>query len=256
MMRVPTAIVSILLIFSIVGCKKEDYTVANGKRLVKIIQRWHDSLYYTSFKYDQDGRVAEVIGTDPKNTPLDTIFTSIEYNAQGQMLNYRYRHNKGYYSHAYTFIYDTNGRIIQLRSLPTNSLIKTYAYDPQGRLVTDSRFYHTLNTSIPWGIFEYDNSGDVVKGLFQYYDSYSRKIDTSAVFEASYNNSPNSLADLGPTLYHILHYHPYVLSKHNVSQFNYDGYIRIFTYEYYPDGLMKKVIYNNDHEYYDEFLYE
>lgn len=256
-MKILSAIPFLLLIFSFVGCKKDDYPTPNGKRLEKIIGRWYDTVYYTFFKYDQDDRVVEVIRNN-NNVPLDTGFLSIEYNSQGKMVNYRSKYNRSSFSYAYTFIYDTNGRITQKRSLPTNSPSKSYSYDQEGRLVTDSNFYYSLNSSILSGVYQYDNKGDLVKWQNQYYDSYNQRVFTWPVTEASYNNSLNSLADLGQILYHILEYYPYILSKHNVSQINYNNgsLDRSFTYEYYPNGLMKKIIYDNNNKFYDEFLYE
>ena len=47
-----------------------------------------------------------------------------------------------------------------------------------------------------------------------------------------------------------------MLSKNNISEIRYTGSFEKYDYEYYSNGLPKKIIYNGDNKNYQEFFYE
>ena len=245
----------VVAIFLIVGCEKDYYPIANGKLLQKIVYRWHDTLYYSFLKYDQNDRLVEIKGTGI-NSPLDTIIVSINYDAQGKMIGYIYKYNRFPNVYAYTFIYNSDGRISEKRTPGSNTRSHIYAYDQKGRLVADSLYIHDLNSMIPVVLYEYDDADNLIKWQNFYYNPATRKIDSLPRNEASYHNSRNTLADIAQTLHFILEYRAYILSKHNVAQVKNNGDTHTYTYEYYANGLTKKVIHNNDKAFYEEFFYD
>ena len=247
--------VFVVAIFLIVGCEKDYYPIAKGRLLQKIVYRWHDSLYYNFLKHDQNNRLIEVKETRI-NSPLDTITISIDYDVQGRMTGYIYKYNRIPDVYAYTFMYNSDGRISEKRTHGSNTPGHTYTYDLKGRLVADSLFIHDLNSMIPAVLYEYDDSDNLIKWQNFHYDPVTRRIESLPVNEATYLKSRNTLADIGQTLHFILEYAAYILSNYNVSEVKYNGDTDTYTYEYYANGLTRKAIHNGDNAFYEEFFYE
>ena len=254
-MKLSGLTIFVVAIIFIAGCEKDYYPIAKGRLLQKIVYRWHDSLYYNFLKYDQDNRLIEVKGTGIKS-PLDTIIISIDYDAQGRMIGYINRHNRTSDVYAYTFMYNSNGRLSEKRSRGSNTPGHTYTYDLEGRLVADSFYIHDLNSMIPAVLYVYDDADNLIKWQNFHYDPVTRKIESLPIKEASYLKSRNTLADIGQTLHFILEYQPYILSKYHVSQVKYNGDTDTITYEHYANGLTRKAIHNGDNAFYEEFIYD
>ena len=145
-----TAFVAFLILFS---CKKDDYQATNGKRLHKIINRWHDSLGYTMLKYDQQENLVEIKITS-NNQPRDTTIRIINYDSQNKMAGYTYTHNLGSWpSRSFAFSNDSEGHIVS-RVSTIGFKGHIYSYDKAGRLVADSAYYSSLNSFVPRTIFK------------------------------------------------------------------------------------------------------
>lgn len=139
----------------------------------------------------------------------------------------------------------------------TNFTKHVYTYDKAGRLIADSVYEGLTNSFIPRTIFKYDDKDNLIEWQNYYYNSYTKKVESWSICEASHYNHINPYANLAVPLYFITdYYETYMLSKNNISQVRYNGTSRSYDYEYDSRGLPKKMIDSDDKESYREFYYE
>ena len=250
--RIPLTVVIVAL--TLFSCKKDDFPTTNGKLLHKIINRWHDSLYYTTLKYDMQEKLVEIKATS-NNRPLDTSTLTISYDSQNKLIGYTYAQDQRFQIQSFVFTYDSDGHIISKVNVGTNVRSQVYSYDKTGRLIADSVFDKRANSIILKTTFKYDDKNNLIEWQDYYYNIYSKKVENWPVNEVSHHNSINPYTNLGLTLFMITD-DTHMLSKNNISEVHYNGTIRKYDYEYESNGLPKKITFNNDHEHYQEFYYE
>jgi len=243
--RLTLAALIILLIFY--ACKKQDAASANGARLKGIIHKQGDSIAYSFFSYDAQGRLTTIIDS---NNNGHRWKTRISYNEQGKLT----KDTIQYYACAScspmqiidSFLYDNNGHIIKKfvrsGSGPSFTTIRNYSYDAQGRLSADSMYDMRTNEVYFYSQFSYDGNDNVVQ--WESFDKSSGIMSSSWRVTAKYNNIKNPYNTFGLVNYIILReWDILLLSKHNPTQLYYlDGTTTDYTYEYYYNGLLKKAV--------------
>jgi hypothetical protein len=187
------------------------------------------------------------------------------YDSQGKLAGYNFALNRWPYKQSYFFSYDNDGRINRKGYAGTNFTTNFYTYDQKGRLIADSTYNGQTNSITPRVVFKYNDKDNLIEWQTYYYNYIARRVESSGISEVSHCDEINSFRDLRSTFYFIndentiIMQLPYadVLSKNNISRLRYpDGTSRNYDYKYDSNGFLKKIIYNDDKEYYTEFFYE
>jgi hypothetical protein len=252
--RLPFAVFSLIAL--LLSCTKEKNQQAQGDRLYKIINRDGDSGWHSIFKYDTGGKLSVI---EDSNWQTHMGRTFIYYNDRKQI-------SKGVYMRYYgslnnllsqwtdSFVYDNNDRIIKTMSLFPRSTIsgykttKTFTYDGQGRVTTESSYYSGTLDLASLTTFTYDASNDVVQ-MEEIQYAFGSPGYTTNTIKIIYNSIHNPYKDLGVAGY-LLFYERYLfLSKHAPSQIIYPDHIKDYSYKYYDNGLPKKIIYTSSGQY-------
>ncbi len=205
------------------------------------------------FAYDVSGKLLTITDSGMLGLP----------NSGGPwpfMLNYNYYHNLLYNDQGKlvkagrdSFLYNDNNQLIQRQRRITSEtsrywLINTYVYDTQGRLIRDTSFTGQtfLNPSIiPSGIsnFFYDANDNINK--IDYNAVWPVGTSTHTITTASYDARINPFKNLG-LLPYFAYNNIFLLSTNNQQ-------IQGFQYEYFDNGLLKKISYNKVVQ---EYFYE
>ncbi len=206
------------------------------------------------FAYDGSGKLVSITDSGMRGLPSSSggpmpfmlyynYYHTLQYNDQGNLVN----------AGRDSFLYNINHQLVQrLRRISSDTsrywLINTYVYDTKGRLVTDTSF--TGQTSlhpavIPEQIssFYYDANDNVIKTD----NNYVWPVGTSKhqVYTSGYDTKTNPFKNLGLIPY-FAYSSAFLLSANNpLSQ--------DFQYEYYANGLLKKISYKSVVQ---EYIYE
>lgn len=247
-----TVIISFLIL---VSCKKDNNQVlTSNNRLTEFRSHWYDSIGYYLLKYNQAGKLIELKATS-NNQPLDTSTWTISYDAENKMTAYTLTHNRITWFASFKFVYDNSGRIIA-KVYSNNTPSNIYSYDNRGRLISDSSYNSSESLYFPRGVFRYDAHNNLVEWQFSYYDSYYRRLQSQPIHQASHNNRLNPFADLGLTLYFVMDQTTRGLSKNNMVEVRDATTIQQYDFEYYPNGLARKILKADEREVYKEFFYD
>jgi hypothetical protein len=256
-------------ILFLIACEKEKSfstagsTGGNGSRLTEAIGRWHDSVTYAFFYYDELNRLSRIV--DSENTNFSKSFIFFIYDADGRLIKKistsEYSSDAGVDS----FWYDDNDNIAG--KIYTNPLMtaigtrakNTYTYDARGRMIADTTYSYRSENIVEYVNYTYDNNDNIIS-LQEFHDE-GGIMKSDGIISASYSNLINPYFDLRSSLYTIW-YGNEILSKHLRAQVIYSaGTIENYTYEFYTDGSVKKVIATEESGGYtdvttQEFFYE
>jgi hypothetical protein len=262
-------VVSVSL-FAFYACRKDHSSNENSQRLKEEVYRWGDSISYSFFFYDDQGRlIAE----------RDSVFSGIlrlnksllEYDVQGRLSKVSYSTSDPYIqSLSYSFVYDNNNQIIRKIELASDGSVRrtanTYNYDTQGRLTTDSVYDYWSESVYSWTVFTYGANDNVISWENNNKQGGAQSIKSISV---SYDNKLNPYRSLGKVAYFIMnkYYDQFYLTRNNPTQIKYDdlnyGNTTVdYKYEYSENGLPKKIkivtTYGQTEAYNDfvEFYYE
>lgn len=232
------------------ACKKEDLSNAGGQRLQKIISSSGDSILVTSFSYDVHGRLTSIIDSNNNGHVWETF---IDYNDQGKPVKFKViysssANNFGTESFG-SLLYNNNNEVVEKMFSSTFNgpykKIHSYAYDAGGRLVGDTTYGHWSDEVYSYTTFTYDANSNVAQ--WEQYSKSSGTMQSDGITTASYNTMNNPYVNLGSAAYFIREENV-LLNRHNRVLTNYyDGTTGSYTYEYYNNGLIKKIV-----AYYDD----
>jgi hypothetical protein len=230
-----------------------------GDKLLRRIVSDQDSLLSTTFHYDAQNRLTELIDSNRQGHIWQT---AIEYNAAGNAVKFttHYQYHPRSVSNVYTdsLVYE-NGRVtkkLYKYTYPNNStgfqVTHTYAYDTKGRLITD--FYGNSNRPDEvnaYTTFSYDADDNIV--AIHEFNKSSGVMDSAQTITLTYNSDKNPYNSIGLMLYYVIgeqfvgDYHLLLLGKHNKTKVvfkrrNFEGLKTEYAYEYNADGLPNKWI--------------
>lgn len=243
------ALFTILLLFLLHSCQKEDLPNAGGELLQKIKYNSNDSVLYTFFYYDDQNKLVAI--TDSNNNG-HLWKTHIEYNIQDKPVKFKvfYRsHPGGSFSEGVdSLVYNTQWQVMKelytSSFIPTYKVINTYSYDAQGRLAVDTMHNYRSDEVNGYTNFIYDGSNNVVQ--WQQFIKEGGAMKSSGIVVANYNTHKNPFHVLGLAVYFLRR--PDIspnmlLSRYNPLQIIYNSsYNQNYSYEYYSNGLPKKTV--------------
>lgn len=234
-----------ILYFLFSACKKSDLPNTDGQRLQRSITKEGDSILYSFFNYDDQDRLTAM--TDSNNNGY-VWKTFIDYNNQGNLVKFKVLSssypNSPINEVSYSLLYNNNDQVVEKRvttsTIGPDKKINTYSYDIQGRLIGDTTYSYWNNEVFSYMAFIYDGNNDVIQ--WEEYSKWSGTMKSEGITTASYNRVDNPISNLGLGIYFIGSGSS-LLSKHNRIQTNYyDGTTESYTYDYYNNGLLKKVV--------------
>ena len=236
--------------------------MAESSHLKMVISKWYDSINYTSFKYDSQHRLSAQV--DSNNNGHKHI-ARIEYNAQDRPIKittaYTYNNTNFYPDQSDSLIYDASGRIVKKVSLNALTNIdptrNSYSYDAKGRLIADSIHSYWANEIFGYITYTYDDNDNIIQAMD--YEKLSGPMQIQSIMQGSYDsktNPYNRLAVLG----YIINQNDVYLSKNNRNSEKYQGgTIVTFDYNYYGNGLPKRLSVKDNSDpsiTYLDFVYE
>ena len=244
-----------LAITCFAACKKDSAPSNAGNRLHQIVEGYGDSLYFITFHYDDADRVTGFTGTNDTGSGSYRLETTLQYNAQGNVVAAQRTYYAGTAQPAYSskdsLIYD-GGRITKkLVSNDDNQAYHTgvtYYYNTQGNIAADTSYYeqpvgtkqnHFTN-------YTYDAGENIVqcdffpKTIFQFVGPYT----------ATYDTRQNVFGDFGNWIFFIggivNEERWLLLSKNNVTSITFgppggNNFTSSFQYDYNPDGSIHQI---------------
>src|SRR5688572_3179239 len=237
---------TIAILYSLFSaCKKSDLPTTDGQRLQRSITKEGDSILYSFFNYDDHDRLTAM--TDSNNNGY-VWKTFIDYNNQGNLVKFKVL-SSSYPGEPvnevlYSLLYNNNNQVVEKQittfSVGPDKKINTYSYDAQGRLIVDTTYSYWNDEIFSYMAFIYDGNNNIIQ--WEEYSRWSGTMESEGITTASYNSVNNPYTSLGPGVYFIGGGSS-LLSKHNRVQTNYyDGTTETYTYDYYNNGLVKKVV--------------
>jgi YD repeat-containing protein len=240
------------------SCKKEDYPESGDKLLQRVISD-KDTLMSTTFHYDGQNRLIEVIDSNRQGHIWET---SIDYNTAGNPVKstifYHIESNRVEDATTTDSLVYEDSRVIKKLGSVTNFrgstgiyVTHTYAYDAKGRLMTDFMGNsNSIDEVYGYTNFTYDGDDNIVK--IQEFNKSSGVMDSTRTITVAYNSDKNPYRSIGLMLYFVAGDY-LLLGKHNVSKvvyYQYYDYLQRnvelgrqdYTYEYDADGLPKTMI--------------
>jgi|GEM_PF-2049044 len=205
------------------------------------------------FAYDGSGKLLSITDSGRRGLPSSggpwpfmlnyNYYHDLQYNDQGNLIK----------SGRDSFLYSSNNQLVQrLRRIASDTsrywIINKYVYDSKGRMITDSSFTGQtfINPSlIPYVIttFNYDANDNIIS--VDHNSVWPIGTSTHQMFTTSYDNKINPFKNLGLIPY-FAYGTPFLLSSNNPLT-------KDFQYEYYDNGLLKKISYRSVTQ---EYLYE
>jgi hypothetical protein len=234
----------LLCLCAVLSCKKETLPVAKGSQLKMTISKWYDSINYTSFNYDSQHRLLAQIDSNNNGHKRSV---RIEYNAQDRPIKittaYTYNNTIFLPDQSDSLIYDANGRIVKRVSL--NSVINinptrnSYSYDAKGRLIADSIHSYWANEIFGYITYTYDDNDNIIQAID--YEKLFGSMEIQNIMQGFYDSKTNPYKRLG-ILGYIINQNDLYLSRNNRNSEKYQGgTILTFDYNYYSNGLPKRL---------------
>jgi hypothetical protein len=263
-MKIKYCICLLALAISWLGCAKSGDDATGSGRLVKIATTVVDSvgndnapraMAYQFFSYDNNGRLASIRDSSspgarftyygPVAYPLGKGDEKFQYNSKGELVKLSRD----------SLVYNAKSQAIQkyrrvISPTSAYTLINTYTYDTQGRLLTDSG-YTTDYTYTPfllitdYYIFTYDAAGNIVKADQSIVWPLGSATRITTSYTKSYDTKRNPFESMGIAAY-TLYRQWHLIGSNNVVNTGY-------SYEYYPNGLIKKISLD---KYEQEYFYQ
>ncbi|HVG16199.1 MAG TPA: hypothetical protein VM935_14610 [Chitinophagaceae bacterium] len=245
--RLPFALFTLVLFFY--SCTKNEVAQqASNQRLHKIIYRDGDSSGYRTFKYDVDGKLSVIEDSNAQTHMGRTFVYYNERNKINKLLRKWYYGSLNNLNSQWTdsFVYDNNDRIIGTiqvspqSTIPNSKIDKTFSYDELGRLTADTG-HRTAPGISNLTRFTYDGSDDVVQiEEIKYVGAGANNI-----IKMKYNLKENPHKQLGTASYFLDWDPSLTLSKHAPLEVIYRDHSRYLSYEYYNNGLTRKISYTS-----------
>ena len=240
-MKSSVTIAAIAAAGTLLSCTKNDLPSSGGSRLSKIIASSRDSVVISYFKYDTEDKLISILDSAVHDHYAYGI--NFQYNAAGKLIKAEIFNELDPSTETYSFIYQ-NGVIAEMVNDNNPSLYKdVYAYDAQGRLVADTSYWHNSPEPVYWN-FSYDNNENI-SSWQDFYHSSGSWIPFSTI-HLTYNNASNPFYPVA-LIYYLYKRDIALLSKYQVTQIDYPWTTAEYTYEYYSNGLARKLHrqYNN-----------
>jgi len=230
----------LIILSTVLSCRKDDLPAANGSRLKMTVSKWYDSLSYAIYKYDNQNRL---IGRVDSNNNGHKDSVTIEYDGQSRAITATaaYAFNGmsvGVPDQTYSLIYNNDGRIVRKVAKPpvayVNLTRNSYAYDAKGKLIADTNYSYWANEIYGYTTYTYDGNDNVIER--KTFDKLGT-LQTGETMQASYDSKTNPYKDFGVLLY-IIYQDDRYLSKNNRISETYQGGERVsFNYSYFNNGL-------------------
>jgi hypothetical protein len=236
------SLLTVTMLF-LIACKKDNSTAQYGHRLVRTITKGGDSALYSSFFYDAQDRLVQIV--DSENTNHSKSFTLLIYDSDGKWVKSMYSNDFSSFVGQDSLWYNNNKIVKKTYSNSMGYSNKSiYVYDNLGRLTNDTTYSYWSNgySLFQFADYRYNSNDDIVS--WQSYELQGGTFQTWGAITASYNNSINPYSDLGMPLY-ILRMDNTLLSKHQMTQLRwFDGTPQNYIYTYYPNDLVKTIVLN------------
>lgn len=233
-------LLAVLLFAAVISCNKDNLPDAPGETLVTIDYDMGGALYSEALQYDAQNRLSQLISPGQKVHEL-------QYNAQGQLSGIIYKDIAllpGQVIHSSQFSYDANGHIIKKLTTSGAAIVKevNYTYNTAGRLIADTQ-YQSGNAP-RYNTYTYDSKGNIER--LEEFRLIGGVFTSNGVFTFEYDNKLSPYHKTGQLLYY-LNEHPNYLFKSNILRSSYNGVHtgRTYMYEYYSNGTIRTVIYND-----------
>ena len=217
-----------LVLFS---CQKEDQPDAPGNRLKMISTKDGDSISWRSFQYDDQNRLIAIHDSNNNGYQWRRV---ISYDWRGKLETVTEEGT------IYTFDFDDQGRIIRkwgTYSGQQSAIVRhTYAYDIDGRVISDSSYSYFTPTVSSIVSYVYDQNNNVIE---------SKAVETSVGviltdLQFVYDSHPNPLSSQSVITYLLSSGYEIPEGKNNLLKIkNRYGDEVGFNYEYYSNGLPK-----------------
>ena len=236
----------------LLSCNK-NVSPSTNKRLQKIHMHGargdDDSASITMFYYDQMGVLSKIVDSVPHSSAHGV--THLSYNSSGKLSVATIDPNPYLVMGTDSFFYENTGQVQKVVSRrkyfePVLNDIFNYvakhflAYDASGKLIADTTYqYFSNDSSVDYVRYNYGN--DDLTSWEKYV--LRQGIFTSVGIDyATYDNGTNPYSVLGLN-YYFLRNDNTVLSAHmrKILQRYWGGPVD-YTYEYNPDGLVKRIV--------------
>jgi hypothetical protein len=248
--------------FLFYSCKKEETEKVLLPRLQKIVSNGMDSLgnfhaaplSFQFFTYDINGSLVSIRDSSddwhpwysgPQPWRLGWKQVTMGYN-YGNLLNIKNTRD--------SFVYNNRNQLVaRLKRIYSDTsqyfVVNRFTYNIQGNLVADSNYILQSNSK-PDGIlnaydqYTYNDRGNVTTN--DHVELWPAGTVKHTSYTATYDNQQNPYKNFGMLPYILFYNHGFFLSTNNKIE---SGY----SYEYYPNGLLKKITYQG---YVQEYFYD
>lgn len=239
------AAISIISFFS---CTKNNTdSPAPGERIKRIVSKnSEDSTWYITFNYNTDGRLFMIVDSNSQTHIRNTF---IYYDSQNRLLKAEKFYYYGslsnmLYKTVDSFTYDNNlisKKFGTSTYNPGYRLSHTYSYDSQKRLIADSSYSSLTNKAAFFKKFTYAGNNNLVQ--LEEFENFNGAWKSNYIEKAAFSSKINPYRTLGAEIYFTFYLEPIeALSKNTPTEITYrDGTKNIYSYEYFNNGLPKKL---------------
>lgn len=234
-----TVLTSVILFSA--ACKK-DNAGGNGTRLSELVfNDTYDSTGSVVFKYDGNGRLKNISNTF-RNKP--TYHTDFIYDASGKLQTTEQFSTYTNYSSTQTYYYEGDKLVKKVYGdlQPGGDFYFNYTYNAQAKLIADTVY----GFSVPGAVYNnFAYTGNDLTQWETFYGSHTTGWQSAGKTKASYTNANNPFYENG--LLFFVTMGDFVkgivtLSEKLVSSVEYpNGEVISYNYEYYTNGLPKRV---------------
>jgi len=234
-MKHSVIIVAVAAAGSLLSCTKNELPSSGGSRLSKTIASSGDSVVFSYFKYDKEGKLVRILDSAVYGHHKWGI--NFQYNTSDKLIKMELFNDLSPLVESYSLIYQ-NGIVTQkIREDDPSRNKDIYSYDAQGRLIADTSYYYTFPEPVCFS-FSYDSNENVTSQQSSYHSAGSW-IASSAI-HFNYSNSPNPYYPIGLN-YYLYRNNIALLSKYLVTEIDYPMTTATYTYDYYSNGLVRKL---------------
>ena len=232
-----------ILVYILTACKKEESKTLNIPLIKKIQSKLGDTVSFVSYIYDSQDRLVEILDS---NNNLHAGRTKLIYDQQGKLTGATdsiFFAGVFTNTYIYSFQHDNNGRIIQRYSgysVNPNASRNTYAYDLNGRLISDTVYNNYTGAVYSYFNYIYNQDGNL--GTKNIYLKQGSGFQLHETQQMQYDQRPNPFYDLRDVLHFLTAYdQDQCLSVNNYTsktalQGSQTSYSYQYNYQYNSDG--------------------
>lgn len=246
-MKIILPIILICLLLN--ACKKDEVPTSDGLKLSKVTTKDGDSLSTSNFYYDSLDRLKRILLTNNNHHTYDRLFS---YDNSGILIKVSFVSTYTNGTNTITtgsgkdsFLYNNGKMTGKFESGAQGSPLgrHKYTYDASGRMTADSFFYNTIDSLQSYTIFTYNANDDLIEWQTnQKFGSWS----IGQIIHQNHNNTINPYHSQGLIYYAMDYWDKTPLSKHLVTQVVSPSEINNFSYEYYANGLPRKIFIDSE----------